>query len=214
MRRILGRNATQGRARENVSQAGETKTGPSALSLRAGDQTVVMKLASLLFFALLIYVHQVCSPFEALDWPLSAFREGECEPLGYALFGAIALVTGVYSVDLRRFRDPIEAIDTIGFGVLLLFVALSPNRWMFHRVSAFTLLGCTYVFFAIHLRQNLPLMLIHLTAPIVLAVVTGFESYGIWQKALISYFVVVGTIHHHVATRAMRGDTAGAVEAA
>jgi hypothetical protein len=93
MRRILGRNATQGRARENVSQAGETKTGPSALSLRAGDQTVVMKLASLLFFALLIYVHQVCSPFEALDWPLSAFREGECEPLGYALFGAIALVT-------------------------------------------------------------------------------------------------------------------------
>jgi hypothetical protein len=57
-----------------------------------------------------------------------------------------------------------------------------------HRVSAFTLLGCTYVFFAIHLRQNLLLMLIHLSAPIVLAVVTGFESYGIWQKALISYF--------------------------
>jgi hypothetical protein len=173
-----------------------------------------MKLSSLVFFALLFHVHQVCSPYEALDWPLSAFREGECEPLGYALFGALALVTAVYSVDLKRFKDPIDAIDTIGFGVLLLFVAVSPNRWMFHRVSAFTLLGCAYVFFAIHLRNNRPLMLIHLCAPIVLAVVTGFESYGIWQKALISYFVVVGTIHHHLATRETRRSAASVVEAA
>ena len=56
-------------------------------------------------------------------------------------------------------------------------------------------------------------MLIHLCAPIVLAVVTGFESYGIWQKALISYFVVAGMIHHHVATRNMLGNAARAVEA-
>jgi hypothetical protein len=173
-----------------------------------------MKLASLFFFALLTYVHQVCSPYEALDWPLSAFREGECVPLGYALFGAIALVTAVYSVDLKRFRDPIEAIDTIGFGVLLLMVAVSPNRWMFHRASAFTLLVCAYVFFAIQLRNNRPLMLVHLCAPLVLAVVTGFHSYGIWQKALISYFVIVATIHHHVTMRDMRGGAARGVEAA
>ena len=164
-----------------------------------------MKLASLLFFGLLIFVHQVCSPYEVLDWPLSAFREGECEPLGYALFGAIALVTAVYSMDLKRFEDPIEALDTIGFGVLLLFVAVSPNRWMFHRASAFTLLVCAYGFFAIQLRNNPPLMLLHLCAPIALAVVTGFHSYGLWQKALISYFVVVGTIHHDVTTRLVTG---------
>jgi hypothetical protein len=173
-----------------------------------------MKLAALMFFALLFHVHQVCSPYEALDWPLSAFREGECEALGYALFGAIALVTAIYSVALKRFREPIEAIDTIGFGVLLLFVAVSPNRWLFHRVSAFTPLGCAYVFFAIHLRNNRPLMLMHLCAPIALAVVTGFQSYGLWQKALISYFIVAGTIHHHAATRGMRSDTARAVGAA
>ena len=173
-----------------------------------------MKLAALMFFALLFHVHQVCHPYEALDWPLSAFREGECEALGYALFGAIALVTAIYSVDLKRFKEPIEAIDTIGFVVLLLFVTVSPNRWMFHRVSAFTLLGCAYVFFALHLRNNRPLMLMHLCAPIALAVVAGFQSYGIWQKALISYFIVAGTIHHHVATREMRSDTARAVGAA
>jgi hypothetical protein len=173
-----------------------------------------MKLAALVFFALLFHVHQVCSPYEALDWPLSAFREGECQALGYALFGAIALVTAVYSVDLKRFTDPIEAVDTIGFGVLLLFVAVSPNRWLFHRVSAFTLLGCAFLFFAIHIRNNRPVLLIHLCAPIALGVVTGFQTYGLWQKALISYFVVAGTIHHHVATREMRGEAARAVGAA
>ena len=170
-----------------------------------------MKLASLLFFALLIFVHQLHGPY-ALEWPLSAFREGESEPWGYALFGAIALVTVVYSVELKRFREPIDAIDTIGFWALLLFVAVSPNRWMFHRVSAFTLLVCAYGFFALQLRNNRSLMFLHLGAPIVLAVVTGFHSYGIWQKALISYFIIVGTIHHHFATRDARGSAAGVVE--
>jgi hypothetical protein len=55
-------------------------------------------------------------------------------------------------------------------------------------------------------------MLIHLCAPILLAVVTGFESYGIWQKSLISYFVVVSTFHHHLATREMRANAAAAAE--
>lgn len=160
-----------------------------------------MKLASLFFFAVLVYVHQECSPYVARDWPLSAFREGECAPLGYSLFGAIGLAAALYSVDLRRFRDPIETADTIGFGLLLLLVAISPNSWMFHRATAFGLLGCSYVFFALQLRNNRPLMLIHLCVPILLALVTGFESYGIWQKALISYFVVVATVHHHVMTQ-------------
>ena len=50
-------------------------------------------------------------------------------------------------------------------------------------------------------------------APISLAVVT-FQSYGIWQKALISYFVVAGTIHHHVAMRDLRRSAAGVVKEA
>lgn len=165
-----------------------------------------MKLASLLFFALLIFVHQVCSPVEALDWPLSRFREGDCAPLGYALFGAIGLITVIYSVDLGRFRDPIETLDTIGFGVLLLMVAVSPNKWMLHRVVAFGLLGGAYVFFALQLRHRRPLMLMHLCAPILFAVVTSFESYGIWQKVLISYFVAVATTHHHVMTQRQTAD--------
>lgn len=162
---------------------------------------MAMKFASLCFFALLAYVHYECSPHEALGWPLSAFREGACAPLGYMLFGAIGWLTAIYSVDLKRFDDPIETVDTIGFWLLLLTVALSPNRWMLHRVMAFSLLACAYGFFALQLRHHRPTLLLHLCAPVLLAVLTGFESYGIWQKSLISYFIVVATIHHHVMTR-------------
>ena len=171
-----------------------------------------MKLASLIFFALLIGAQQVCG--QPLAWPLSGFREGDCAPLGYALYGAIAFVSAVYSLDLKRFRDPIEAVDTIGFGVLLLGAAISPARWMLHRGSAGLLLVCAYIFLAMQLhRSHRPVMLLHLCAPLVLAVVTDFQ-YGIWQKALISYFIVVATIHHHVATRDMLGNAAHAVESA
>ena len=174
---------------------------------------MAMKLASLVFFALLIFVHRVCG--QPLEWPLSGFREGECAPLGYALYGAIGLVSLVYSVDLKRFRDPIEAIDTIGFGVLLLIAAVSPARWMLHRGSAGLLLVCAYVFLAMQLhRSDRALMLIHLCVPVVLAVVTASHGYGIWQKALISYFIVVATIHHHVAMRDMRANAARPVAAA
>jgi hypothetical protein len=125
--------------------------------------------------------------------------------MGYVLFGALGLLLVVYSVDLGRFKDPIETVDTIGFGLLLLMVAISPNQSMFHGTFAFVVLGSAYVFFAIQLRSNRALMAAHICAPAVIAVVLGkglgFESYAIWQKTLISYFVVVATVHHHFATR-------------
>ena len=164
-----------------------------------------MKLASLLFFAQLVFVHKVCGAPASLDWPMSGFRDGECAPMGYMLFGVICVVLFIYSVDLGRFKDPIKAVDTIGFGLLLLMVAISPNQSMFQRTFAFIVLGSAYVFFAIQLRSNRALMAAHICAPAVIAVVLGkglgFESYAIWQKTLISYFVVAATVHHHFATR-------------
>jgi hypothetical protein len=167
-----------------------------------------MKLAALLFFALLLFAHQLCSPGQSLTWPLSGFRDGPCAPLGYALFGAVGLVTAIYSVDLKRFSDPIKATDTIGFTLLLFMVAVSPNHWMFHRTMAFIVFGSAYVFFAIQLREHRTLMLIHLCAPVLIAALTGFAVYGIWQKSLISYLVVVSTVHHHLAMRDERRTAA------
>lgn len=164
-----------------------------------------MKLTSLMFFAQLVFVHNVCGAPASVDWPMSAFRDGECAPLGYMLFLLIGLVLFVYSIDLGRFKDPFETVDTVGFAFLVLMVAISPNQLLFHRIFAFIVLALAYVFFAIQLRSNRALMVAHICAPAVLAVALrkglGVESYGIWQKTLISYFVCVATVHHHIATR-------------
>lgn len=87
-----------------------------------------MKFASLLFFAQLVLVHKMCGAPASCDWPMSAFRDGECAPIGYMLFVLIGLVLFVYSIELGRFKDPIETVDTIGFAFLVLMVAISPNR--------------------------------------------------------------------------------------
>ena len=164
-----------------------------------------MKFASLLFFAQLVFVHKMCGAPASFDWPMSAFRDGECAPIGYMLFVVIGLVLFVYSVDLGRFKDLGKAVDTIGFAFLVLMVAISPNRLLFHKTFAFIVLGLAYVFFAIQLRSNRALMFAHICAPAVAALVLerglGFESYGIWQKTLISYFVCIATVHHHIETR-------------
>ncbi len=168
-----------------------------------------MKLATLFFFALLIYAHQVCGLSTSLEQSLSVFREGEFGSLGYALFCVIGLIGVLYTFSLNRFGEPGQASNTLGFGVLLLIVSATPIGWSLHDSSAIVLLVSIYAYFAILLhRSSRRLMLLHLSVPILLAGVIGFQSYGIWQKGLISYFVVAAMVHHHVVTRGAQAPAA------
>jgi hypothetical protein len=174
------------------------------------SQAVDMKLASLIFFVLLIYAHQLCGLYEPLGQPLCAFREGELPSLGYSLFCSIALIGVLYAFALRRLGQPGEAANTVGMGVLFLIVAATPARWTLHNASAFVLLTSIYAYFAILLhRSGRPLMmLVHLSVPLLLAVATGFQSYGLWQKCLIGYLVVAAMVHHHLVARSARASAA------
>lgn len=175
-----------------------------------------MKLASLLFFVLLVVAHQTYAFDGPLEQPLCSFREGAFGWLGYSLFGAIALVGGVYTVTLRRLGEPGEAANAVGASLLLLAVAATPAAWPLHRASAAVLLGSIYVHYAILLLSGRQLWLaVHLSVPILLAVGTGFQSYGLWQKGLICYLVVVALVHHHVVKRrsATRPATASGIVA-
>jgi hypothetical protein len=173
-----------------------------------------MKLAAIIFFGLLIYAHQVCGLDQAVYRPLCDFREGDLRVLGYALFFTIALIGALYTFDLRRFEDPGEAMNTLGFGVLLLIVVLTPSGWSLHDASALVLLASIYTYFAVVLyRAGHPLlMMIHLSVPIVLAIAARFQSYGIWQKGMISYFVIAAVVHHEVLRRGARARARTAAE--
>ena len=164
-----------------------------------------MKIAAIAFFALLVYAHVVGGLEATLPRPLSMFRDGEFVALGYAMFCALAVVGIVYSLTLLRLAEPIDAANAGAAIVVLLIVAATPSNSRVHVNCAFILLSSVFAYNAILLYQAAqPLMLVHLCVPIVLVVVIGFHSYGVWQKTMISYFVIAAVVHHHVLVHAAR----------
>ena len=165
-----------------------------------------MKLASLFFFALLTYAHQVCGLHEPLYQPLCSFREGEFAALGYALFCVLALIGALYAFDMKRHGETGEAANTASFGVLLAIIVATPDYWSLHKAAAMVLLTSVYAYFAMLLyrSERQPLMWLHLSIPLVLAVATGFQSYGMWQKALVGYLILTAIIHLHCVKRYSR----------
>src|SRR5262245_41751796 len=169
-----------------------------------------MKLATLVFFGLLVYVHQVCGLCQPLSQPLCSFREGELPSLGYALFCNIALIGILYAFTLRRLGQPGEAANTVSMGVLLAIIVATSAGWTIHEASAIVLLTSICVYFAMLLYRSGHswMMFAHLSVPLLLSIDTGFHSYGLWQKCLISYLVIVAMVHHHLVTRCARKPAA------
>ena len=125
------------------------------------------------------------------------------------MFCALAVVGAVYSLALLRLAEPIDAANAGAAIVVLLIVAATPSTSRVHVNCAFILLGSVFAYNAILLYQaSPPWMFVHLSVPIVLVVVIGFHSYGMWQKAMISYFVLAAVVHHHVLVHAARSRAA------
>jgi hypothetical protein len=164
-----------------------------------------MKLAALLFFGLLAYAHQATDLYMPLDQPLSCFRDSELGLLGYALFCSIVLVGALYAIGLRQAGQPAEAANAVVAGVILVIVAATPSTGMLHIFCAMVLLATMYAYYGVLLyRSGSPLLLAHLAVPILLAAATQFQSYGIWQKSLICYFIIAGVVHLHMVRRRAR----------
>jgi len=167
-----------------------------------------VKLASLFFFGLLYYAHQVAGIYEPLMQPLCGFREGDLGQLGFALIGAIMLVGVLYLIGLKQASCPAEAANIIGAGVLLLIVAATPSHWPLHTSSAVILLAFVFAYFASLLyRSGSHLLYAHLAFPLLLAIATKFQ-YGIWQKSLICYFIAAIVVHHHLISRSSQSPLA------
>ena len=161
-----------------------------------------MKLAAAAFFAALIYAHAL-APAETIPLPLSLFRDGPFQSLGYALFAVLALIAVIYIADLVRFGQPGEAAAAGFVVVLIAAIALTPSLGLTHGAAAAAVLAGLFAYFALLLsRSGSPLKLVHLAMPLLILAVTQFHSYGLWQKSLIAYFVAAATIHHHLVRRA------------
>jgi hypothetical protein len=167
-----------------------------------------MKLAALSFFLLLILRHALGNTLHLLQYPLSEFRDGERAWYGYLLFAALLLTGFVYTRALALAERFGEALVSALATFLLLVVAATPSWGPFHLFCSLLLLLLLFSYFTSLLyRAESFWLLAHLAVPPALALATRFHSYGIWQKALIAYFVLALVIRHHLLVPLMRkGD--------
>jgi len=162
-----------------------------------------MKVAVLAFVLLLLGAHLGGDSGELVGQPLSMFRDGEQAWLGYALFYVLLLISGLYVKALKRADRVPEAAVAVGAALLLAVVAATPSWGAFHIVCSLLLLGLLISYYALllHRAEGPLLAAVHLAVPLALVGATGLHSYGLWQKAVITYIVVVTAAHHHLLGR-------------
>ncbi len=120
------------------------------------------------------------------------FREEAGSPVGWLLFGLL-LAAGVILVQLLlRMRWFIDALMLLFAAGLLAFVAATPSLDSDHLVVSGVLLLSLYLYYTIlfHRLESRWLWL-HLPMPLLLLFLTRLHSYGLWQKSLILYYLLV-----------------------
>jgi hypothetical protein len=149
---------------------------------------------TLLFFSLLTLLH-VVEP-ALIPEPLSMSRDGKYPALGYAAFAA--LLWGCCQHVRVYIRAPrSEQGNTMGplvAAVLLLIVAITPTFNAIHVCSSCFLIVWVFVFFAAKLyTENSLWLFAYLAVPIGIsaAILALGLTYGIWQKAIIVYYLAV-----------------------
>lgn len=152
-----------------------------------------MRLASIAFFLILAGLH---GSEGTLSQPLSTFRDGPQRTWGFALFGLLTFIGLNWIWTLIRTRSTSELVGVVPALPLLGFVALTDSRDGWHLAASFVLLGWMLLFFAAKLwEEENWLVFLHLLMPIAIGLTIRFHSFGLWQKSLIAYFVVLINMH-------------------
>lgn len=159
------------------------------------------KIFGISFVTLLIAIHYG----EAVDGdvysrPLSMFRDVEPQWVGNLLFGLL-LCLGFSAV--RTALRVKSELDAVFYGLTTLsmgYIACTPSYTAGHNLCAFATMGIMYCYFLIRLfaTESFLVWWAHMAAPMLILWLTKAGSYGIWQKSVIVYFVVVIVVHEHI----------------
>jgi hypothetical protein len=157
----------------------------------------MVKLFGLVFAALLACAHFADVQGDAYLRPLSMFRDYEPAWIGYALFGML-LAIGLETVR-TAFRVQAElhaAVYLLATG-LLAVVAATPSYDALHTTCALVAMFMMYVYYAVLLYRGDSIfwLMLHLLVPSLLMMASRLESYGVWQKGMILYFLAAAVVH-------------------
>ena len=157
----------------------------------------MVKILGVVFGVLLVCAHFADVQGDAYHRPLSMFRDYEPAWIGYALFGVL-LSIGLETIR-TAFRVQAEfhaAIYLFATG-LLTVVAATPSNDSLHTTCALAAMVIMFVYYAVLLYRDDSLfwLVMHLLTPSVVMMASQLESYGVWQKGMIVYFLSATVIH-------------------
>ena len=151
----------------------------------------------LLFIALLVHAHLTDVNGGAVDRPLSEFRDFQPQWVGQALFGVL-LLFGVETVRAAFRADAAtDGATYLAVTGLLSIVAITPSDGILHNICAVVAMLMMHFYFAILLyhKDLFSLFAMHIVVPFMILFATKaqsygmVQSYGIWQKGMILYFL-------------------------
>jgi hypothetical protein len=163
----------------------------------------MVKLFGIAFAALLVCAHLADVQGDAYERPLSLFRDYEPAWIGYAMFALLV------AIGLATVRTAFRAESEVHAGMYLLstgllaFVSATPsdNEWHQNFAVVVMLVLFTYYAVVLYYRDAMFWLLFHLLTPSFMMWATRLDSYGIWQKGMILYFLAATIVHQGVLAR-------------
>jgi hypothetical protein len=157
----------------------------------------MVKILGATFAAMLVCAHFADVQGDAYHRPLSMFRDYEPAWIGYALF-ALLIAIGFETIRTAcRLRADVHVVMYLVFTGLLIAVAATPSTDSLHTTCALVAMAIMFVYYAVllYLADELFWLVMHLLMPSFLMMGSQLESYGIWQKGMILYFLIAVVVH-------------------
>jgi hypothetical protein len=159
----------------------------------------MVKIVAAVFVALLIHAHSIDPSGDAWLRPLSAFRDSDAAWIGYALFGTLIALGLAMARTAYRVQNAAQLGIYLVQSAILFAVAVTPSNHIWHLELSVLLMATVVINLAFILwyDDSIFWFLMHMLMPTFLMWGTHLESYGVWQKGMILYFVAATVVHDH-----------------
>ena len=178
---------------------------------------MALGIVTLAFVMMMVWTHVQPPVVERLRTPLSLLRDGAHPVLGFVLFGLLILIHVLLIHKAWRARAG-SAVAVFALATaLIVFVTATSSSDGAHLVAAVLALSVPYSYYAVKMKlEGSGWLFPHLLAPLVLLLVTLMVDpggsvpvtvrvqdatvwvppyYGIWQKLIVLYFLLVANLH-------------------
>lgn len=173
--------------------------------------------ATVAFLSIVAWMHLGLEATTRWRTPLSLLRDGSAAAKAQSAFGLLLVIHVLLLTAAWRARDRFALFTFAGVGGLLGIVALTPSDSILHLTAAILGLSLAFSYYAFVLQRLAHCWFwLHLVMPVALAVAAWwldphpFEAflvptttgavwvppvYGIWQKAMLAYLLLLANIH-------------------